>query len=85
MKRYIFAVLALCMGVCALNAQEKNRFAPQKGTWSVGVTFNPASIGSGIALQPKNGEFAGDYLEGLAANPKQMFILSKDPMASINF
>lgn len=85
MKRYIFAVLALCMGVCALNAQEKNRFAPQKGTWSVGVTFNPASIGSGIALQPKNGEFAGDYLEGLAANPKQMFILSKDPMASIKF
>ena len=85
MKRYIFAVLALCMGVCALNAQEKTRFAPQKGTWSVGVTFNPASIGSGIAIQPKNGEFAGDYLEGLAANPKQMFILSKDPMASIKF
>ena len=85
MKRYIFAVLALCVGICALNAQEKNRFTPQKGTWSVGVTFNPASISSGIAIQPKNGEFAGDYLEGLAANPKQMFILSKDPMASIKF
>ena len=85
MKRYITTMLALCIGVCVLNAQEKPRFTPQKGTWTVGVTFNPASIGSGISIQPKNGEFAGDYLEGLAANPKQMFIMSKDPMAAIKF
>ena len=85
MKRYIFILLTLAVCGASMSAQEKNRFTPQKGTWSVGVTFNPASIGSGIALQPKNGEFAGDYLEGLAANPKQMFILSKDPMASIKF
>ena len=85
MKRYIFILLTLAVCGASMSAQEKNRFAPQKGTWSVGVTFNPASIGSGIAIQPKNGEFAGDYLEGLAANPKQMFILSKDPMASIKF
>lgn len=85
MKRYITTMLALCIGVCVLNAQEKPRFTPQKGTWTVGVTFNPASISSGISIQPKNGEFAGDYLEGLAANPKQMFIMSKDPMAAIKF
>jgi hypothetical protein len=68
-----------------MQAQEKTYFSPQKGKWAIGVTFNPASIGSTIAIQPKNGEFAGDYLEGLAANPKQMFIMSKDPMASIKF
>lgn len=78
-------MLVLCIGIGAIDAQEKNLFTPKKGTWTVGVTFNPASIGSGIAIQPKNGEFAGDYLSGLAANPKQMFIISKDPMASIKF
>ena len=78
-------MLVLCIGIGAMDAQEKNLFTPTKGTWTVGVTSNPASIGSGIAIQPKHGEFAGDYLSGLAANPKQMFIISKDPMASIKF
>lgn len=75
----------LCLGVFALQAQEKTYYSPQKGKWAIGVTFNPASMGSAIAIQPKNGEFAGEYLEGLASNPKQMFIMSKDPMASIKF
>ena len=39
MKRYITTMLALCIGVCVLNAQEKSRFTPQKGTWTVGAAF----------------------------------------------
>ena len=74
------------MGLISLQAQQqKDYFSAQKGKWAVGVTFNPASMGSAIALQPKNGEFAGEYLAGLAANPTQMFIMSKDPMAAIKF
>lgn len=85
MKKILLAITALCLSVVALQAQEKSYFSPKKGQWAIGVTFNPASMGSAIAIQPKNGEFAGDYLAGLAANPKQMFIMSKDPMASIKF
>jgi hypothetical protein len=86
MKRIALIISVLCLGIVSLQAQEqKNYFSAQKGKWAVGVTFNPASMGSAIALQPKNGEFAGEYLAGLAANPKQMFIMSKDPMASIKF
>lgn len=86
MKRIALIISVLCLGIISLQAQEqKTYFSAQKGQWAVGVTFNPASMGSAIALQPKNGEFAGEYLAGLAANPKQMFIMSKDPMASIRF
>ena len=86
MKRIALIISVLCLGIISLQAQEqKGYFSAQKGKWAVGVTFNPASMGSAIALQPKNGEFAGEYLAGLAANPKQMFIMSKDPMASIKF
>ena len=75
----------LCFAAIAMQAQEKTYFSPQKGKWAIGVTFNPASMGSTIAMQPKDGEFAGDFIEGYASNPKQMFIMSKDPMASIRF
>lgn len=83
MKRFLLILSVLCLGVWSLQAQEKKYFSPEKGKWAIGVTFNPASIGSAIAMQPQNGEFAGEFLEGLAANPKQMFIMSKDPMASV--
>lgn len=87
MKRFILALALLCLVATAASAQKlaESYKTPKKGDWAIGVTFNPASMGSAIALQPKNGEFAGEYLEGLAANPKQMFIMSKDPMAAIKF
>lgn len=86
MKKIILTLAVLCFGVITMQAQEKKTyFSPQKGKWAIGVTFNPASIGSTIAIQPKNGEFAGDFLAGWAGEPKQMFVMSKDPMASIRF
>ena len=83
MKRVILAISALCLVLLSVDAQEKTYFSPKKGNWAIGVTVNPASIGSNIAIQPKNGEFAGEYIDGLAAYPKQMFVMSKDPMAAI--
>ncbi len=84
MKRYILMIAILLSAASIMSAQEsKSYFTPKKGKWAVGITVNPASIGSTIAIQPKNGEFAGEYIGGLAAYPKQMFILSKDPMASV--
>ena len=85
MKRIVISIMLLCVGLASLSAQEKTYFSPKKGQWAVGVTFNPASMGSTIATQPKDGEFAGDFIEGYLSNPKQMYIMSKDPMASIKF
>lgn len=71
-------------GVLSASAQEKHRYhVPKKGDWSIGVTFNPATMGYGIRMQPKAGEFTGAWIEQLASSPKQMFILSQDPLAAI--
>ena len=87
MKRHIISIAVLCLAALAMQAQnkEKTYFSPAKGKWAVGVTFNPGSMGSTLAIQPKDGEFAGDYIDGLAGYPKQMFVMAKDPMASVKF
>ena len=87
MKRLIISIAVLCLAALAMQAQnkEKTYFSPAKGRWAVGVTFNPGSMGSTLAIQPKDGEFAGDYIDGLAGYPKQMFVMAKDPMASVKF
>lgn len=82
MKRFILSLVALCTAFLTLSAQDAY-FTPKAGKWAIGVTFNPASMGSSLAIQPKNGEFAGEYIDALAGYPKQMFIMSQDPMASI--
>ena len=87
MKRFISVLALLCLVASSAMAQKpaKNFYTPKKGDWSVGVTFNPASLGSRLSVQPKNGELAGAYVQGLALNKKQMFILSQDPVAGIRF
>lgn len=57
-------------------------FSPKRGDWSIGVTFNPATLSYRLKMQPDNGDFAGDFIEGMATSSKQMFILSQDPLAS---
>lgn len=85
MKRtiLILALLGILASISNLQAQEKKYYIPKKGDWAIGVTFNPASISSGIAIQPESGDFAGEYISSLALNPKQMFIMSKDPLAAV--
>lgn len=57
-------------------------FSPKRGDWSIGVTFNPATLSYRLKMQPDNGDFAGDFIEGMATSSKQMFILSQDPLAA---
>ena len=77
----IFLVVAIFPGF--VFAQEKEYYQPAKGKWSIGVTFNAASLGSACSMQPKAGDMAGAYITDLASNPKQMFILSQDPVAAM--
>ena len=85
MKRFISALALICLIATSASAQKsaKSYYTPKKGDWAVGVTFNPASLGSKLAIQPKHGEFAGTYVQGLALDKRQMFIMSQDPVAGI--
>lgn len=85
MKRFISALALICLIATSASAQksEKSYYTPKKGDWAVGVIFNPASLGSKLAIQPKHGEFAGTYVQGLALDKRQMFIMSQDPVAGI--
>lgn len=87
MKRFISALALICLIATSASAQQsaKSYYTPKKGDWAVGVTFNPASLGSKLAIQPKHGEFAGTYVQGLALDKRQMFIMSQDPVAGIRF
>ena len=87
MKKILLTVtlVVLAMMVVA-QTQLKDYYIPKKGDWAVGITFNPATLYSQrLSMQPDDGDFAGDYVAGLALNPKQMFILSQDPLAAIRF
>lgn len=62
---------------------ERPEYGPKKGDWSVGVSFNPATLSYRLKLQPDNGEFAGAFIADKATAQKQMFILSQDPLAAL--
>ena len=62
---------------------DAQKFSPKRGDWSVGVTFNPATLGYKLKMQPKNGEYAGAFIADNATAKKQMFILSQDPLAAV--
>jgi hypothetical protein len=55
---------------------------PEAGSVSIGFTFNAASLGTQLAAQPKGNTFSGAFINGLAATPKSMYILSQDPVAA---
>lgn len=85
-KLFTLAAAALLAG--SLMAQEpaakpaKPLNVPEVGTWSIGFTFNPVSLGSQIAVQPKAGSTAKDFV-GEPNKRQQLFILSQDPIAAI--
>ena len=83
----ILAALTLCsLAAVAQDGEYKDpKYSPKRGDWSIGVTFNPASLAYKRGLQPKKHEFAGDFIEGMANSSKQMFVLSQDPLASFRF
>jgi len=85
MKKYIIllSVLALSAGVLQAQAKkERTNHSPEVGSVSLGFTFNPASMGSQLNVQPKTGEFAREILK-TDANNRQLFMLSQDPIAAL--
>lgn len=90
MKKILTILLAvLTLGPLTAVAQDEEykdpKYSPKRGDWSIGVTFNPASLAYKNGLQPKKNEFAGEFIEGMANSSKQMFILSQDPLAAFRF
>ena len=83
MKKILLSTLLMMLAFTAIGQEKNKYYIPKKGDWSIAVTFNPATLGRNISMQPKAGEFAGDWIEELASSPKQMFILSQDPLAAI--
>ena len=83
MKKYILTILA-ALFVCANGVWAQGNVSNhKKGDWGISITFNPATLGYKMSCQPSPGDFAGEYITDLAGSPKQMFILSQDPLAAI--
>lgn len=79
MKKYILISLAALL----LLANSMYAADNKKGDWGISITFNPVSLAYKMSCQPAPGDFAGEYITDLASSPKQMFILSQDPLAAI--
>ena len=84
MKKLILISTILFAFVSVIQAQNTN-YDVTRGQWAVSVTFNPGTLGYKMSCQPAPGEFAGTYITDMCANPKQMFIVSQDPLAAVKF
>ena len=80
MKKFFIVAMALFLAL-GVSAQKKQVYNPQGGDFSIGVTFNPLAI-KNHDYQPDKNAWAGDFVTGLGGTPKQMFILSTDPLVS---
>ena len=81
MKKFFLVAMALFLAL-GLGAQNKKQaFNPMGGDFSIGVTFNPLAIKS-HTYQPEVNAWSGQFVSGLGNTPKQMFILSTDPLLS---
>lgn len=81
----ILAALVLGTGIsmaASLSESLKENHVAPVGSVSLGFTFNPASLGSQLKVQPKAGEFAKPFLLDDVKN-RQMFMLSQDPVVAL--
>jgi len=86
MKKLIIIMAAAAIALPAFAQKEaKQTFTPKKGDVSFGLTINPMALREDLRYQPETGEFAGTFIGGLGADPKQMFFLARDPLASLQF
>lgn len=84
MRKSIIIIAASLLCCVSSFAQEKGKnYETKRGDWALSVTFNPASLGYKMSCQPKAGEFVGSWIENQAASPKQMFLVSQDPLTSV--
>lgn len=80
MKKIFAILLALSVALGAF-AQEK-KTTIKAGDISFGVNINPMTAFSEKNWQPEDGAFSGEFVDGVGKTPAQMYILSKDPVAS---
>ena len=83
MKKLMILTAVALMASLTLSAQEKKTkpFTPSVGSFSFGLTFNPMAI-ENKEYQPATGAYAGNFVEAFGTEPRQMFILGKEPLAS---
>lgn len=84
MKRIISTIVLLAAVSAASFAQNEARekFSPKAGDYSVGININPMAA-SAFKFQPKAGEFAGTWINSIAANPEQMFYISPNSLLAV--
>ena len=80
MKKIFALVLGLSLAFGAF-AQEK-KTTIKAGDVSFGVNINPMTAFAEKKWQPKDGAFSGEFVDEVGKTPAQMYILSKDPVAS---
>ncbi|MCQ2343170.1 MAG: hypothetical protein MJZ75_06780 [Paludibacteraceae bacterium] len=83
MKRISILLCTLVVNTGVLLAADRPDHSPAVGSWSIGFSFNPASLGSQLSVQPKTGDMAGEFIETGAGKTNQMFMLSQDPIAAL--
>ena len=81
----IAIIIAALLAAMPLFAQKEQKFTPKKGDISFGITLNPMALNDRIRYQPETGDFSGSFIGALGANPKQMYFLARDPLASLQF
>lgn len=83
MKRILLSTVLL-FAALSLFAQQNDKFQPKKGSHSWGININPVAAAA-FDFQPKSGEFVGGYINSIAENPAQMFMISPSSLLSVRF
>ena len=76
----------LCLLTCAYaqggKTKDTDRFSPKAGSLSFGLSIDPLSAAA-FEFQPAGGDFLGEYLTTVAANPQQIFLISPSSAVAI--
>lgn len=83
MKKIIVSLAVLALALLSAAAQDSERKTTvRKGDFSFGVNINPVTLFQKSNWKPEDGAFSGAFVDGVGKTPKQMYILSQDPVAS---
>ena len=75
-------VIAMALTLCLSAFSQEKKTTVKAGDFSIGINVNPMTAFSEGKWQPADGAFAGAWSDRVGDTPKQMYILSKDPVAS---
>lgn len=83
MKKIIVIIALSAIAAVSVFAQEsEHKTTIRKGDFSFGVNINPVTLFGKSNWKPEDGAFSGAFVDGVGKTPKQMYILSQDPVAS---